>query len=175
MAKDRRERNELEFAVYRQVLLMVGKLHVRGCQRLRIAPGMSATGMHWRCSITPASNISRRHGAMIVDGDNLAAHYSSADGAAYFGWRDAAHLTPGRLAARFMERFPELVAAGRGSDWLYAGWYQEMLGITYPDLFPIAYDDDDLPEDAMATVGGRTGILLPLPPPGESIQDRMAI
>ncbi|NTV03877.1 hypothetical protein HGA89_03010 [bacterium] len=163
----------MEFDIYRKVLLMVGELHVRGCQRLRIAPGMSPSGMHWRCSITPASNISRQHGAMIVDWDTLAAHYSSASRAEYFGWHNAAHLTPSRLAARFMEEFPALVAAGRGSDWLYCGWYQEMLGITYPDLFPIAYEDDDPPEGAMATVGGRSGILLPLPPPGECTQARM--
>ncbi len=67
------------------------------------------------------------------------------------------------------------LAAGRGSDRLYAGWYQEMLGITYPDLFPIAYDEDDPPDNAMATVGGRKGILLPLPPPGEGALDRMSM
>ena len=38
----------------------------------------------------------------------------------------------------FVERFPSVVEAGRGSDWPYAGWYMEMLRLTHPDQFPYA-------------------------------------
>jgi hypothetical protein len=51
----------MEAAVYRKALLMVGELHVRGYQRLRIAPGMSASGCYWRCSVTPAAHIRSRN------------------------------------------------------------------------------------------------------------------
>ncbi len=157
----------MEYAVCRDILMMVSELHVRGYQCLRIAPGMAPSGCYWRCSITPASNISIRHGAMLVSWDELAAHYSSSSEREYFGWTDVSNLTASRLAARFIERCPDIVAAGRGSDWLYSGWFQEMLGITYPDVFPIAYADWDLATDYLETVGGRQHIRVPLPPPGE--------
>jgi|GEM_PF-762467 len=151
----------------RTVLLMVGELHLRGYQRLRIAPGMSASGCYWRCAITPVSNIPAGHGARLVSENRLVAHYSSGQGREYFGWGDVAHLTPGKLAERFIDRCPEIVAEGKGSDWLYAGWYVEMLGKTYPDLFPIAYADWELPSDGLETTGARREVMLPMPPPGE--------
>lgn len=157
----------MKHAVYRKVLLMVSELHVRGYQRLRISPGVSPTGFHWRCNITPASNIRRVHGAILAEASDLVACYSSASEASYFNWSDAAHLTPSRLAALFLKRFPAIARAGYGSDWPYAGWYQEMLGITYPDLFPVAYDDDGIEEDHLVTIGGREGVIVPMPPPGE--------
>ncbi|MBK7703844.1 MAG: hypothetical protein IPI34_13630 [bacterium] len=159
----------MNYAVYRKVLLMVSELHVRGYQRLRISPGVSPTGFHWRCNITPASNILSSHGAILAEASDLVACYSSASEASYFNWKDAAHLTPSRMAVLFMERYSSLVRAGHGSDWLYAGWYQEMLGITYPDLFPIAYDDDGDMEDCLGAIGGREGVTIPLPPPGEYV------
>jgi hypothetical protein len=146
---------------------MVSELHVRGYQRLRIAPGMAPSGCYWRCSITPVTNISRKHGAMLVSWDALSVHYTSGNEREYFGWRDASHLSPSRLATLFIDRFPEIAVAASGSDWLYSGWYQEMLGITYPDLFPIAYADWELPADRLDTTGGRSGVYVPLPPPGQ--------
>jgi len=61
----------MEYRAYRKVLRMVTELHVRGYQRLRIAPGMAPSGCSWRCSITPATNISSRHGARILSWDTL--------------------------------------------------------------------------------------------------------
>lgn len=156
----------MDYRVYRKVLRMVAELHVRGFQRLRIAPGMSASGCYWRCSVTPVTNVSIWHGARLVSYDTLAAHYSAGSEREYFGWKDAGHATPSRLADLFIERFPEIVAAGRGSDWLYAGWYLEMLHLTYPDAIPIAYADWDLPKDYIQTIGGRSDARIPLPPPG---------
>jgi len=63
----------------------------------------------------------------MVSWDTLAAHYSSGSEREYFNWKDAGHATPSKLADLFIERFPEIAAAGRGSDWLYAGWYLDML------------------------------------------------
>jgi hypothetical protein len=94
--------------------------------------------------------------------------YSSADERDYFGWRDAREASPGRLAEMFIARFPDVAAAGRGSDWSYAGWYVEMLHLTYPDALPVAYADYDLPTDWLTTVGGNVPVRIPLPPPGEA-------
>ena len=75
-------------------------------------------------------------------------------------------LSSSGLAELFIDRFPEIAEAGRGSDWLYVGWYLEMLHLTYPDSLPIAYADWDLPKDCLASTGGKQGVRIPSPPPG---------
>jgi len=148
---------------------MVGELHNQGYQRIRISPGMAPSGMHWRCSITTASNISSINGALIPfigeDGD-LIARYSSADGNRYFGLEDTENADSKELAKLFIRRFPRIAEAGCDKDWEYAGWYQWMLKLTDPDTFPIAYADWDLPLDCLSTTGRQNDIEIPLPPPG---------
>jgi hypothetical protein len=39
------------------ILEAVSVLHARGHERLRIFPGMSGSGMHWRTAVTHASNF----------------------------------------------------------------------------------------------------------------------
>ena len=156
----------MDYRGYRKILRMVSELHVRGYQRIRIAPGMSASGCHWRCAIAPVTTISCKHGALLVCPGNLVAGYTSGQGRKYFDWTDAAHATPSRMADLFIERFPKIAEAGKGSDWIYAGWYLEMLHLTYPDSFPIAYADYELPVDYLLTVGQNSGIRIPLPPSG---------
>lgn len=127
---------------------------------------MAASGMYWRCSITPVTNISTRHGAKFLEYSNLAHHYSSGMGSCYFDKIDRTGATPAELAELFITRFPDIAEAGKGMDLAYAGWYMEMLQLTYPDALPIAYADYDLPEDYLSTVGGKADIRIPLPPPG---------
>ncbi len=102
----------------------------------------------------------------MLSWEMLAAHYSSGQERNYFDWKDASHVTPSRLAELFIERFPAIAEAGRGSDWVYAGWYLEMLNLTYPNRLPVAYADWDLPSDCLTTVGESSEIRIPLPPPG---------
>jgi len=161
------KRQAQEVAICRKVLLMVSELHVRGFQRLRIAPGESPSGCSWRCAVTPVTNILNSHGARLVDWDHLTAHYGSGERDAYFGWSHCSHLTPSRLAERFIKSFPAIVEAGRGRDWMYVGWYQEMLSLTYPDMLPVAYSDGDNREDCLTTIGCRWEATVPLPPVGE--------
>lgn len=156
----------MDYRGYRKILRMVSELHVRGYQRLRIAPGMSAAGCHWRCAITPVTNISRGHGARLIGSETLMARYTSSQERNYFDWKDAIHATPSSMADLFIKRFPEIADAGKGSDWSYAGWYLEMLHLTYPGSFPIAYADWNIPEDCLPTVGQNSSIRIPLPPPG---------
>lgn len=148
---------------------MVQELHQHGYQRLRIAPGMSASGAYWRCSVAPVTNTLSENGAKLRDWEGLVAHYTTGQEQHYFGWDDAADATPAQMADLFIERFPEVAAAGLGSDWAYAGWYQEMMRLTDPDAFPIAYSDyfdDDA--GGLTCVGGDrvTGLVIPMPPPG---------
>jgi hypothetical protein len=169
-------KDELLARRYRAVLLLVHELHLRGHQRLRAAPGLSPSGAYWRCSIAPTSLISRSHGARLQpdEFDNpLVAHYSSGQEDRYFDWTDAAHATPSGLARRFIERFPDIAEAGNGSDWLYAGWYVDLLHLTYPNRFPFAYCDWEIDEGSIPTMTVRVGegdIRIPMPPPGEAGQ-----
>jgi hypothetical protein len=102
----------------------------------------------------------------MISGDNLVARYTSGQGRKYFDWKDATHASPSRMADLFIKRFPEIAEAGRGSDWEYAGWYLEMLHLTYPKSFPIAYADWELPSDCLMTTDMNNGNRLPLPPVG---------
>lgn len=155
-----------------RVLLMVHELHKLGYQRLRIFPGMAGSGLHWRCSVTHIGNILKTHGAMGKDYYRESAHYSTAQNNNYFDWRDAHKDTARQLAAKFIERFPEIAEKGRGIDWPYAGWYVQMLG--YVDrnaAFPIAYGDyvDSAPQ--WLPVTGTIESNLPMPPGGEADPD----
>ena len=134
----------------RAVLLLVHELHLRGFQRLRAIPAMAPSGKYWWCAIAPVSLVSVSHGARLVDGasnDPRIARYSSRDQNRYFQWADISpHTTPSGLARRFVQRFPDIVEEGRGSDWPYAGWYVEMLHLTYPDQFPYAMANVGVPD-----------------------------
>ncbi len=153
---------------YQRLLLMVHELHKRGYQRIRIMPGAAPSGNYGRCVITHIGNILKKHGAkckVYTDG----ALYSTADSNEYFGWKDAKQDTARQLATKFIERFPELVKKGKGSDWEYAGWYVEMLGHAERGHFPVAFADwygTPDPRWLPTTVGFESG--LPMPPGGEA-------
>ncbi len=106
-----------------RVLLMVHELHKLGYQRMRISPGLAPNGCDWRCSVTHAGNILKSHGAMPKDFNLDSAFYSTAQSNNYFGWKDAQADTARQLAAKFIKRFPHIVAKGKGNDWAYAGLY----------------------------------------------------
>ena len=160
----------------RTVLEMVHELHLFGFQRLRAIPEMETSGKYWRCAIAPVSLVSIDHGARLVTdirNDPRIATYSSRDQNRYFGWADVyPYARATELAMHFVERFPDVAKAGKGSDWPYAGWYIEMLRLTNPDQFPYA-------SAGMANVPGtylptaspssdRATLQIPLPPPGEA-------
>lgn len=155
-----------------RVLAMVHELHKAGYQRLRICPGMNSSGTAWRCSVTPITNILRTHGAMTSAFDRDAALYSSAQKNEFFGWRDAKIATARELAAKFIERHPEIAAKGLGEDWAYAGWFAQMLGFAERGEFPVAYDDWGGPKlNPRFLPTSKKGIEsgLPMPPGGEAL------
>ncbi|MGH2585920.1 MAG: hypothetical protein ACRDJE_13485 [Dehalococcoidia bacterium] len=153
-----------------RVLQMVHELHKRGYQFLRIIPGMSPSGLHWRCTITTRSNILATHGARARDYDADAARYTSGQDNEYFGWTDARQDTARQLATKFVERFPELAEKGRGRDWEYAGWYVEMLGHADRGALPIAYADwDREPDPRWLPTLGTEESGLPMPPGSDAV------
>ena len=86
---------------------MVSELHVRGYQRLRIAPGMSPNGGAWRCAIAPVENFSKDNGAIIVNHSDLIAFYSLGKDSKNIGDVNAEYLTPSQLARIFIDKSPE--------------------------------------------------------------------
>lgn len=142
-----------------RLLLMVHELHKAGFQRLRIHSGMAPNGMHWRCEISSV-NVSKISDANLYKAKELA-RYTSGTEDLYFNWEDARKDSPRQLAAKFIERFPDVAGDGFGSDWAYAGWFVEMLGFAERDFFPVAFADYELP-NCLADDGERK---LPFPPP----------
>jgi hypothetical protein len=130
-------------------LTMVGELHRRGYQRLRVMPFMSPSGNHWRCWIGPETLFYRNHGAYLRDSDfsethsaSLSARYSSSDEGHYFGWQDAETDDPRSLADKFLARFVRLAGQGEGWSYTYAGWYQRLLGLADRGWLPAVLSDD---------------------------------
>ena len=123
----------------RRFLATIHELHKLGYQGVRISPGWSASGVHWRCSITAASNIDS-DGWSLIDYFE-AAHYSSAAGARFFEWEDAPRRSPRQLAQMFIERFPRLASESIGMDYAYAGWFAAVLGAVEHGRLPAFYAD----------------------------------
>lgn len=153
---------------YRKVMQMIGALHEMGFQRLRMYPTMAPSGVYWRCPVGPSSVARPEHGAIMLDqfyDSSLVALYSSGSSAEYFGIAGE-RLSPRALGKEFVRRHPAIASASSGSDWAYAGWFQEMLRLTRPRLFPFALADWELPPDHLPTtcVGVQKEVQVPLPP-----------
>jgi hypothetical protein len=123
-----------------RVLAVVGELHKRGYQLLRVMPFMSPSGSHWRCLIGPVKFFHRNHGAILheplasspedeAQEKASVARYTSGQMNQYFGWEDAQKDDARSLADKFLKRFRLVADTGQGWDYPYAGWYQRLLGI----------------------------------------------
>ena len=136
-----------------RVLAMIGELHKRGFQRLRLMPHMSPSGLHWRCAIGSADNFYRNHGAKLLNygsffGDDnqrqttaVVAHYTSGQENHYFGWNDSERDSARSLADKFVNRFSHLVNSGRGWDYPYAGWFLRLLGLAEAGWLSFVFSD----------------------------------
>jgi hypothetical protein len=110
-----------------RLIRMVSELHRMGYQLLRIMP--YEYPLAWRMSIAPKDVFSVEHGARLVASTYDWPSYSSAQENRYFDWQDASQDNARGLANKFITRFPEVANAGRGRDWEYAGWLDELLGV----------------------------------------------
>ncbi len=171
--------NELELShrCCYKLLTVVGHLHSRGFQRLRIFP--YARGMWWRCELAPGALFDPENGACFVphpshDRERLVARFSSGGGCHPFGWkRNISRLSVEKIADLFLDSFPSIGKASLGSDWSYAGWYQEMLFRTSPTRLPMAYYWDEYEREVFSRLvlvpvgppeSGETRTEMPLPP-----------
>jgi hypothetical protein len=158
----------------RRLLRMVRELHHRGYERLRFEPGLSASGMNWRCAIAPAEFFSAECGARLTPPFRhmywkserpLIARYTTGMGYDCFGWGDCSEYSPSELADRFQREFPQILELTRGADPDYVQWYADMLVHTDPLGAPIAYADWKLRNDMIEVLGHPDVLTIPLPPP----------
>ncbi len=150
-----------------RVLRMVHELHRLGYQRLRIIPYFGAM-QYWRCCITHAGAVLTTHGAWGPDDGFWCAYYSSSAGNEYFGWHDAKHDTAADLAAKLLERVPHLRHLGMGRDWVYVGWFAELMTYANRGELPYLFSEFSGPNDPRfmpTTAFLDSG--LPMPPGGE--------
>ncbi|UFW38268.1 hypothetical protein [Bradyrhizobium sp. WSM471] len=162
---------------------MIGELHKRGYQRLRVMPYISASGGHWRCFIGPVEAFYRNHGAMLREFTAAnPARYSTAQQNGYFGWNDAGQDDARSLADKFVERFANLAEKGKGWDYPYAGWYVHMLGLADNGWMPLVYAENvntsfnhvplkDVRPDAWKDDSRDLNAFLPMPPAGALEED----
>lgn len=150
----------------RRILEMVSALHAIGYERLRIQVGLAPSGLYWRCGIYPAPAEAIDDNAR--DSVRNVPWYSTGQERAPYDWIDAANDTPSELAAKFIERFPDVVCLGLGSDPDYVHWFREMMALTIPNGLPYASADYDLPEGYWPVVWeggtGKRDVRVDLPP-----------
>lgn len=125
-----------------RVIRMVGELHRKGYQGLRVMP--YAYPLAWRLAIAPRGKFSAINGAVLEQGVVDVPTYSGASGGnEYFDWDDAKADSAAELSEKFLRRFERVTEFGRGRDWAYAGWLQELLGaIEGNDVLPVVQWDE---------------------------------
>ena len=137
-----------------RVLAVVLHLHEMGYQWIRILPYLSPSGMHWRCAITSRDNMEADGYTLRTErpADGLVVTYSTGAEDRLFDWPDAPTMSVSELAARFLERFPRIAAAGRGQDREYTRWLAAVAGeaekTSEPRLVYLLADFDLDPEYA---------------------------
>lgn len=64
-----------------------------------------------------------------------------------------------------MERYPEVIEAGRGADAPYAARYEHVLTLTEPEGLLVMYGEyHNLARDGIRAVGVKRHVEIPLPP-----------
>jgi hypothetical protein len=152
-----------------RVLQGLRELYRRGYQQLRLQPGMSPSGAHWRISITTAENLrpgdptpfdTPRDGTRVL-------HYSTADRAMVDGREVTAGTTPTEAAAIILDHVgnpdPEPVHPR------YTAWFASLIAEVETatsatgQALPVDHAEDVRDRDAWE-LGRDSGHLHPAPP-----------
>jgi hypothetical protein len=140
----------------RRMMEMIGVLHERGFEGLRLNAGLAPSGCYWRGGVYAVRDSRVSTGSFST----------GADAKVLFDWDDAEMLDVPELADRFVTAFPVLAALARHADPAYAAWYREMLALTAP--FGVIYFSADfpLPPSGVGVSGPPAidGVNVPRPP-----------
>lgn len=153
---------ELARATPLRILQAVRVLHQRGYRGVRILPGMSPSGMHWRVSVTTSENLDDASGSLILRDWDRALNYTTGGGSEFAGARVTVATSPEVAADVILAALPEL--SPENADPSYEQWYDELMKLVerHGDM-PIAYADYFDEEDGWE-IGWGSGIRHPHPP-----------
>jgi O-acetyl-ADP-ribose deacetylase len=123
-----------------RILQGVRVLHQRGYQGIRILPGISPSGMHWRVAITTADNLSDAGGYLDLRHWDRAVTYTTGTGAEFAGTRVRVTSSPNEVADIVHAAMPYPQTADPDPE--YARWYDELICLVEQhDALPVAYAD----------------------------------
>lgn len=166
VAVDRTVLEEIEGELARvtplRILQGVRVLHQRGYHAARILPGMSASGMHWRVSVTDRANLHDAAGNPRIRDWDRAVNYTTGAGAEFAGGRVTAATDPSTVAELALRALPELATAY--ADPGYVRWYEQLMEIVEGHGgLPISYADHFGAADGWE-IGWGSGVRCPHPP-----------
>ncbi|WP_242637200.1 hypothetical protein [Enterobacter cloacae] len=131
-------------------LRMLSELHRLGFQHLRGMPYFNAQG--FRFAIAPRYYFSDN--GIAISAAKLSDEFVAITGADHFFNRTDTESNDARaLAEKFITRFPDIALAGKGCDWVYAGWLLELIGfLKQSDMIPTVWWEgmNGRPEDLLA-------------------------
>lgn len=155
-------RAQLELWTPIRILQGVQVLHQRGYHRVRILPGVSPSGMHWRVAIASAYNLIDGDGSPRVINYDAVLAYSTGGLTEFAGGEASVATPPETVADLILRALPE--RAPTGSDPTYVSWFADLLRrVESSGQLPIAYADYfDVSEGW--EIGWGTGIRHPRPP-----------
>lgn len=145
-----------------RILQGVQVLHRRGYHAVRVLPGMSPSGMHWRVSVTTADNMSAEGGHLHVLDRSATISYTSAGLTDFAGGEVTIATAPETVADLIVAALPR--AAPTADDPEYVAWFDDLMQLVDRDgTVPVAYADYF---DATAgwEVGWCSGLRQPHPP-----------
>jgi O-acetyl-ADP-ribose deacetylase len=149
-----------------RILQGVQVLHRRGYHCVRILPGMSASGMHWRVSVSAAASLESNAGDPTPRGQDRVIDYTTGAGTQFAGANVSIVNSPDSVADIILEALPGLDADRTDAE--YVRWYDELMElVAQHGSLPIAYADyfDDGPG---WEVGWGSGTRLRHPPQRDS-------
>lgn len=110
----------------------IEELHKRGYELIRICPSISPNGCSWRCITTIKKLTATKCGAVFAGEGWTDLAINTSNGKFWSSNREGKHeewtmedLPVKVLADRFIEEFPTLAKAGKGTDTEYTRWFHE--------------------------------------------------
>ena len=158
------EEIEAEFARWTpmRILQAVLVLHRRGYQGSRILPGMSASGMYWRVTVTGRDDVGDASAHPSPVQLEPVIRYTTGDGTDFADTTVTLTTSPDEVADAILAAQPTFSATYR--DPAYARWYEDLMELVERHCaLPVAYADyfDAGPG---WEVGWGSGIRHPHPP-----------
>ncbi len=126
---------------------MVGELHKRGYQGLRVLPTINGAAddgeFVWHCHLVLGRYMDPDHGAHWtgVEMGNSLPYSITVDGQSN-GWTESTGATARDLADSVEDNLGGWLSGASQDDFAYAGWFVKLLGVAEHGYFPYAGSTD---------------------------------